>query len=562
MKVLPKSNWVEEFSYEDSERILLDLAWSHVKEAGPHRNSLDSILRNRDWRALCNYELQYSYDDSPLHLYHARQALAYFQKWEHLKLPGVDKEDVAWRKFLETEKECKRTNQALRAVRKGELNHSSFVSSVLYAARRKIARVLGPVPLYSDLQFSFGPGATASVKKKSACPAVKLASDMTCSSELFNSIPSLLRESPSWTMASSFGHTHDVAWVDVEVIPGRLQFVPKNAKTYRSIIVEPTLNGYAQHGIGLYLRQRLLKHGVDLRSQERNQRLAQAGSRSGSLATVDLSSASDTVSTELVAELLPLDWFSFLSRFRTGNVEYRGVSLQLEKFSSMGNAFTFELETLIFWSLSWAVLHELGLPTGWLATYGDDIIVPTEAYEPLVAVLSQLGFSVNLEKSFSCGPFRESCGTDWFLGTDIRPAYIKGAVTGEVLFVLHNFYMRSFDFERAKKVLKYIHPSLRIYGPDDAGDGHLIGSYSSRVFKKTREDGWGGVYFDTFQRKPRRLKRVPGIGCVLPLYTIYTQQGYDCLGSTGLASDPNIVPGSEGYRRITVYTLRRGIFLR
>lgn len=563
MKVLPKSDWLEEYSDEESLHILTDLAWSHINESGRFRDPLADCLRRRDWPALCNFELDYRYSDNPLHLVNARQALAFFQKWERLELPGVDKEQVAFTKFIESEKNCKRTNQALRAVRRGELSHSSLTTSVLYLARRKIAQVLGSVPSYADLFFTFGPGATASIKKKNACAAVKLSTPLSCSRELFSSVHHLLAQTPRWAMSNSHGYSDEYAKVDITVDRGRLQFVPKNAKTYRSIIVEPTLNGFAQQGVGRYLKERLLRHGVDLRSQERNQKLASAGSRTGSLSTIDLSSASDTVSLELIAELFPLDWFSLLSRFRTGSVEYKGITIELEKFSSMGNAFTFELETLVFWAISWSVLNHLRLPTGWLTVFGDDIVLPTEAAKPLVATLSELGFSVNQEKSFWDGPFRESCGTDWFLGTDIRPAYVKSAVTGESLFVLHNFYARSFDFARAKKVLKYIHPSLRIFGPDGAGDGHLVGSFQPKRFKKAIGSGWEGVYFDTYIRRPRRLKRAPNVGCVLPLYSIYVKghesSGYD---SESREYDPLVVPGSEGYRRITVYTLHRGVFLR
>jgi hypothetical protein len=186
--------------------------------------------------------------------------------------------------------------------------------------------------------------------------------------------------------------------VDVAIVPGKLQFVPKNAKTYRSIVVEPILNTFAQKGVGTYLKGRLALSGVKTDDQQRNQRLARQGSISGSLATIDLSMASDTISKELVANLLPLDWFTFLSQFRTGSVEYQGQVLNLEKFSSMGNAFTFELETLIFYALAWSTCDYLNLPTGWTAAYGDDLVVPTEAVSLLSWVLNMCGFSVNTEK--------------------------------------------------------------------------------------------------------------------------------------------------------------------
>jgi len=100
----------------------------------------------------------------------------------------------------------------------------------------------------------------------------------------------------------------------------------------------------------------------------------------------------------------------------------------LEKFSSMGNGFTFELETLLFLALSMATMESLGLenqPGRDLHVYGDDIIVPTECAANVKAVLRYFGMAINETKSFVEGPFRESCGGDFFEGVDVRPYQLK-----------------------------------------------------------------------------------------------------------------------------------------
>jgi len=91
------------------------------------------------------------------------------------------------------------------------------------------------------------------------------------------------------------------------------------------------------------MKKRLGLFGVNLRDQSVNQRYALLGSIDGSLATIDLSSASDTVSYALVMSLLPSGWFDLLDLFRSECVEVPGGVIELEKFSSMGNAYTFEL---------------------------------------------------------------------------------------------------------------------------------------------------------------------------------------------------------------------------
>lgn len=561
MRIPLRPQWDQEYSYDESITILTDLARAHIKQSGPYRDTLRDLLRRRDWAGLCDFELVYRYDDHPLHLIHARQALGFFQKLEALRL-GVDKEAVAWDKFQKAEAYCKATNQIFRAYNEGGCCFPSDVNSVLHGAQRKIARILGDVPSLEKLQFSFGPGANTSVKARASSPRWKLGARLECSSELIQSVSALLSEAPLWAALHATEESEDSYKVDVNIVPGKLQFVPKNAKTYRSIVIEPILNSFAQKGIGKYLQGRLAFAGVDTTDQSRNQKLAFQGSRSGSLATVDLSMASDTISKEVVASLLPLDWFSFLSQYRTGKVEYRGQTLVLEKFSSMGNAFTFELETLIFYALAWSVCSYLGLPTGWTSSYGDDIIVPVEAYPLLKQVLETCGFSINTEKTFASGPFRESCGTDFWRGIEIRPYYQKHLVSGQSLFVLHNFYMRSFDFASARNVLKYIHPTLRLFGPDGYGDGHLIGDWShAKPSKNTLARGWEGTRFDTFTLKSKRNFRMTPGDYVSPAYSIYIA-GTPNLDMIDIKDpvDPYVVRGHCGVKRISIYTLRTGIF--
>jgi hypothetical protein len=183
----------------------------------------------------------------------------------------------------------------------------------------------------------------------------------------------------------------------------------------------------------------------------------------------------------------------------------------------MGNGYTFPLETLIFWGLAAACCDRDSDAT----VYGDDIIIPSDRFELLAEILRYAGFILNVGKSFHVGPFRESCGKDYFKGIDVRPFYAKGWVSAQLLFVLHNFYVRDGDPERAKMVEDFIHPSLRIYGPDLYGDGHLLGDHPKYVPEKHRDRGYGGYFFDSFTTKQKKsFKLLPG-DAILPHYSIY-----------------------------------------
>lgn len=146
------------------------------------------------------------------------------------------------------------------------------------------------------------------------------------------------------------------------------------------------------------------------------------------MATIDLSNASDTICKTLVKVLLPPKWFSLLDSLRATHTLIEGKWVKLEKFSSMGNGFTFELETLLFSSLARAVLLFKGYDARLgedVLTYGDDIIVPTSFASDVVAVLKYFGFEPNMDKTFIEGPFRESCGGDYFQGKAVRPYFLK-----------------------------------------------------------------------------------------------------------------------------------------
>jgi hypothetical protein len=287
----------------------------------------------------------------------------------------------------------------------------------------------------------------------------------------------------------------------------RVEFVPKNAKIDRAICTEPTLNGMFQLGVGEILADHLRTVGIDISDQSANQRAACEGSITGALATLDLSSASDTVSLALIQHLFPEDWFELFCRLRSADAMVDGKPVRLQKISSMGNGFTFPLETMVFWAIAQGVV-EIYAPEslGKTLVYGDDIVVATDAAVPLMSVLRDLGFMPNFEKSFWEGPKRESCGKDYVLGTDIRPVFVKDRLRGQDFFRLHNFYCGRGDFSTAKLLEQCIHPSIRLRGPKGYGDGHLISdAYIARSVRRDRK--WSGYTFETWGFTPNSFKK-------------------------------------------------------
>ena len=528
------AHWLESYGNAESVDILRDLALSHTPFGGSDGKKIEALIRRGDLAAVCDYKLNYSAQGvTSESLRHCRQAIAFFSKLEDLEI-GVDKERVAYDKFMWAEQRCRETNAVFGQWSSGRFQFRPRVESVLFLAQRKIATVLGPFPALERLGLRFGKGATTLTKKREASVVEKFGAGVACSEELFPLAASLLGEMPHLAALHSVVDRVDEdgdEWSRVPIVinDGKLEFVPKNANTYRATVTEPPLNGMFQMAVGDYMVRRFRAFGLDLKDQSANQRLALIGSLTGALATLDQKSASDLLALELVFNLLPHEWAHRLAYGRTGHVVYRDQRIRMEKFSSMGNGFTFPLESLIFWALAKACVEVLELnPTreepyrSTVSVFGDDVICPTEAVELITEVYSAVGFVLNEDKSFSTGPFRESCGKDYYKGIDIRPYYQKDLVSPRTLFILHNHYVRCLDYDRAEGVLNRIHPCLRIWGPDGYGDGHLLGDHP--MYRKPRHDrlGYSGYTFDTFSPKGRRDIRPqrPGDG-VLPSYSIY-----------------------------------------
>lgn len=206
--------------------------------------------------------------------------------------------------------------------------------------------------------------------------------------------------------------------------------VPKATEIDRVACKEPEINMYLQRIVGRFIGKKLRRRGIDLTDQTVNQALARDALRDG-LATIDLSSASDSITTQLVCELLPVEWFCLLNDLRVHRVSIDGNSHEPEMFSSMGNGFTFELESLLFYALARAIAWESHVK-GRISVYGDDIIVPRQLGARLQRVFAWFGFKVNSKKSNWSGKFRESCGKHYYNHREVTPFYLRAPVMSKV----------------------------------------------------------------------------------------------------------------------------------
>jgi hypothetical protein len=216
----------------------------------------------------------------------------------------------------------------------------------------------------------------------------------------------------------------------------RATTVDKTDTVSRMICVEPTVNMYLQQGLMHILYKKMRSVGLDVRTlPELHKKLAYESSITSSFSTIDWSSASDTVSLELLRWLLPPKWFYIVDLIRSDKAVIDGTLIKLNMVSTMGNAGTFPLETLVFWTFAMAVIAEdcstnTVLPN-WedrfqCSVFGDDCIVPTRHAASFISCLTAVGFIINDDKSFyDTSAFRESCGGDFLHGVDVRPFSLR-----------------------------------------------------------------------------------------------------------------------------------------
>jgi len=521
---------------DESDRFTRRLAFFCACRSGRFAETLCNLVSANDVYGLCTFSIDYHFSDTVRELAYARQTLAFYSKDADIEL--IDTDRAMFMSFAETELQCRSTNSRISTLfQSGEL--FTCADGVFYDVQRKIIEIMGDVPTFDELDIGFGPGQNVGLKSKSSTPRHKLDAVPTCSASMLTLIKEFALSVPAYFASHK---------CEVQVVSGRLAAVAKNALTKRSIIIEPILNGLAQKGIGSYFKTRLLAFGCNLKSQRKNQMLARKGSIDGSVVTVDVKNASNTLALLIAYHSMSEKWFNLLDCLRTSTVTYKDKLIELEMFSSMGNGFTFELESIIFYAIAITVCTRMGEDTSLVSVYGDDIIVPVDCYKALLETLSLFGFVVNKSKTFSEGPFRESCGVDYFLGVNIRPFYKKDRWTNARLTGLLNQDLSKLGlFADVRLELEILLMKSGVsFGPsqiaDDkgemqgTGDGHLHYSdldpdcerHLHRVLRTVKQQyklgSVDGSSFNAFIKVPNKDDSKCDIGDTLaPFYDIYAK---------------------------------------
>lgn len=365
----------------------------------------------------------------------------------------------AFQRFIEVDREV------------GQLSASLPYPNVTEVAQALFGKDIGSI--FNDgteIRFKHGPGAVAE-----KFDSIEKYSFQTLSAD----IVALVGIDPfrySYAMMEDF---------HLDVIPARLIAVPKTATKPRLIAIEPSYNQFIQQGYHTLLMNRLSRSPIwSYASQIPNQDLARRGSIDGSYSTIDLSDASDRVSYRYVIDMFGFNknFVEVLKKSRSTFVDIPGYGTRaLHKFACMGSSLTFPLEVMYFSSIIGVAVGVFlkdsrtasilrYLKEHEVRVYGDDIIVPTDLTPTLMHVLEEFGLVVNKDKSFYSGLFRESCGADYYGGTNVTPIYLRRNLPSsrhhvDSLLALTAFRDQLHDrhlFENAVSVLDQVFESLGV----------------------------------------------------------------------------------------------------
>ncbi len=207
----------------------------------------------------------------------------------------------------------------------------------------------------------------------------------------------------------------------------RLTVVPKDFRKHRLICIEQKETMFYQQGLRAVMEfvvhsNPLSGRSVSFDDQSKNYKL----SKRLDFCTIDLKDASDLVSRRLCKLLFPTRLYKLLVNGRAAKILLpSGEEVTYETMFTMGNALCFTTETIVFSALVAAAIScysgmSLEKSSRCFRVFGDDVIVAHRYFDVVLETLQRAGLEANLSKTCKDTLVRESCGS-WFVGgLDVR----------------------------------------------------------------------------------------------------------------------------------------------
>lgn len=379
--------------------------------------------------------------------------------------------------------------------------------------------------LYQNSQgigFRHGPGAVAEKMKN-------------WDKSRFPSWPNKLEGTFPFSLCGTFSMSGDERPINHEVA-SRLLCVPKTSKSPRLIAAEPVAHMWCQQALLSWFDSQFKKHFgsdfIDLHDQSKSGSMVLQASLSGSHATVDLSDASDRITCWTVERIFRCKP-SILKALHAARTRYLqdctpvsdGSFIKLKKFASQGTATTFPVMSFVILCLALGssirgrvTIAKVRKLRSQVRVFGDDVILPTHGYADLCLAMTLCQMKVNEAKSFDVGHFRESCGTDGYLGFDITPIRPKSIVPDgptscqAVVDTSNNAFKKGLwnaSYSLLSLLPPHIQRGLRVVGINEVGFSGLVSFCGSdeRHLKKRWNHGLHRYDVRTWSNRTRVARR-------------------------------------------------------
>jgi len=445
----------------------------------------------------------------------------HYQICELLKKYTFQKDVYTSQQVLEMSKEKFFANQ--RRLTTHKLNYDSLVTEVVWRAKGWIDHLLGDYDQEEHLELCYWPKkASVGVPQRKATLENRWLMEITGSAQHLEWFDHIYLP---W-----FGHAEEVRstldLVCIEHLSAIL--VNKTYKSKRMIVPNSSVGGLYTNGLGAVIVKRLAGAGYDVKVlPDEHKRLARQASKDGKSATIDQTLASDNILVKVVERVFPRRWAKALLFGRIDKLAVDDEIITTPTLSTMGIGYTFPVQMVLFLGLTHAVLdlceEEQGpVQNPRISCFGDDLICPVEILPTLRHVFESLGLLINEEKSFWSGPFRESCGGDYFRGFDVRPAYIPEG--GELqaksyeswLYRTHNALIRRWSDYDLSTTLSLIYDELQLLRPkpfvvpssfgDDSGLKLDLDTAERLGLRSPKRDVHGTFAFDRLVKRTSSVK--------------------------------------------------------
>lgn len=263
----------------------------------------------------------------------------------------------------------------------------------------------------------------------------------------------------------------------------RIETVPKNNQTDRCINIECMGNMIVQRCIASLVIGKIKDHfDIDLYQSQHIHKLLL---RDPENATIDFKNASNSNWLSVIDWFFPKKFVSFLRKSRSRYVSHdiNGYEelVELNMLAPMGNGFTFEVMTMLLLCIS----RELD---SFSHVFGDDVIIDRNVASLFSSVMESIGWVINTEKSFTTGPFRESCGgfyhdevgfltsfDNWYVTNELdcvvfinKVGILKNAAFGELRVLLDRYHTKLISMSPTLYLIgdDIVEPYTPIFGTD------------------------------------------------------------------------------------------------